>query len=129
MSIKYLNFYYILDDNNSMNTVKEILSICDEKMKRIGITRAELLRRIGQSPTLFNMAEKRNSYFNIETFVAISKELEISLPELLGLENNNIPEDIKIIEEMLIKLPLKDRKMISLIVKTYYDGNWRKNTN
>lgn len=109
-----------------MNTIREILKICDKRLETKGITRAELLRRIGQSSTLFNMAEKRNSYFNIETFAGISKELNITIDELLGLEKMKVPEDIKAIEEMLVKISDRDRKIIGLIVKAYYDESVTK---
>lgn len=103
-----------------MNTIEQFMKICDERIAEMGITRAELLRRAGQSQALFNMALKRNSHLRIENIIAISEVLGISVPILLGIEEN-IPSDIRIMVDMLMKIPERDRRMISLNIKNYYE--------
>ena len=70
------------------------------------------------------MAEKRNSYFSIETLCKISDELNISLDDLLNTKfscNSEMPYDIREIETMLLAIPEKDREIILLNVKNYYE--------
>ncbi len=121
MSINKVNFHRQMYDNISMNTIKQVIEICDKRLKELGITRAELLRRANQSPTLFTMALKRNYYFGIESFVSISDALGIPLTDLLVLEEHTVPEDIKAMEDMLLKIPEEDRKMIALNIRNYYE--------
>lgn len=104
-----------------MNTIEQFVAICDERLDEMGITRAELLRRAGQSPSLFVMALKRNSFLKVESIIAISEVLNISVPILLGLKEN-IPQDIRLMVDMLLKIPPRDRKMISLNIKNYYNA-------
>lgn len=120
MSIKIVNFCDEISDNKRMNTIEQFMEICDERIAEMGITRAELLRRAGQSQALFNMALKRNSHLRIENIIAISEVLGISVPILLGIEET-IPSDIRIMVDMLMKIPERDRKMISLNIKNYYE--------
>lgn len=103
-----------------MNTIKQFMDICDERLTELGMTRAELLRKIGQSRSLFTMALKRNYYINVETIVQISEEIGISVPVLLGIEDN-FPADVRKMIDMLLKIPERDRKMISMNIKNYYD--------
>lgn len=103
-----------------MNTIKQFMDICDERLDEMGMTRAELLRKIGQSRSLFTMALKRNYYINVETIVQISDAIGVSVPVLLGLEDN-LPNDVRRMVDMLLRIPERDRKMISLNIKNYYD--------
>ena len=103
-----------------MNNIRQFMAVCDERLKEMGITRAELLRRAGQSPSLFVMALKRNSYLRIESIIAISEVIGISVPVLLGIKES-IPQDIRIMVDMLLKIPERDRKMISLNIRNYYE--------
>ena len=41
--------------------------------------------------------------------------------DLLGLKEEELPHDIKVMEDMLLKIPEKDRKMIFLNIKNYYE--------
>ena len=104
-----------------MNTLKQFIEIIDKRCSEIGISKWELAKRAGLSETVFNMALKRNSYLRLENIEAISRILEISMIQLLGLEEKSLPDDIKTIEDLLLKIPKKDRKMILLNVKNYYD--------
>ena len=104
-----------------MNTVKEFIEVVDKRLREIGMSRWELSKRAGLSETVFTMALKRETYLRIENIEAISKVLEISIQQLLGLEERDIPDDIKTIEDLLLKIPERDRKMILLNVKNYYD--------
>ena len=103
-----------------MNTIKQLVAICDERLSVMGITRTELLRRVGLSETVFTMALARNSYLKVETLVAISKVLGIPLLELIGEKEEEVPHDIKVMEEMLMKISEEDRKMILMNIKNYY---------
>lgn len=104
-----------------MNTIKEFMNVVDERLKIMGISRWELLKRCGLSETLFTMALKRDMLLKVENIFAISKEINVSVPRLLGIEEQPIPDDIKIMEDMLIKIPKKDRKMILMNIQNYYD--------
>ena len=120
MSTILVNFCYKISDNNSMNTFKQFMEICDERLKELGMTRAQLLREINQSPSLFTMALKREQYINIESIVQISKILSMPVSILLGIEES-VPSDIRLMMDMLMKIPERDRKMIALNIKNYYD--------
>lgn len=104
-----------------MNTIKEFMNIIDERLKIMGISRWELLKRCGLSETLFTMALKRNMFLKVENIFAISKELDISIPRLLGIEETHLPDDIKNMEDMLLEIPEKDRKMILMNIQNYYN--------
>ena len=67
------------------------------------------------------MALKRDMLLKVENIYAISKEINVSIPKLLGLEEDPLPEDIKIMEEKLRVIPEKDRKMILMNIQNYYD--------
>lgn len=116
--------YYI-----GMNTIKQLVAICDERLKVMGITRTELLRRAGLSETVFTMALTRNSYLKVESLVALSEILGIPLLELIGLKEEEVPHDIKVMEEMLMKIPEKDRKMIFMNIENYYKIALSKKSN
>ena len=107
--------------NVSMNTIKEFMNVIDERLKIMGISRWELLKRCGLSETLFTMALKRDMLLKIENIYVISKEINVSIPKLLGLEEDPLPDDIKIMEDMLRVIPEKDRKMISMNIQNYYN--------
>lgn len=104
-----------------MNTIKEFVAIVDERLKVMGISRNELLRRCGLSETVFTMALKRNMFLKIENIAAISKEISVSISVLLGLKEETLPRDIKTMEDMLLEISEKDRRMILLNIKNYYD--------
>lgn len=120
MSIIFINFCTKMTDNVSMNTTEQILDVIDERLKEMGMTKAELLRKTNQSASLFVMASKRGSAFRIDSLVAISKALNISLSVLLGIDEG-LPKDIQYMVDMLLVIPEKDRKMIALNIKNYYD--------
>ena len=108
-----------------MNNIKQLMAIVDERLKILGMTRAELLRRAGQSQSVFVMAISRNAPLRLETVDSISKVLGISVSVLLGLDKK-LPTDIQIMVDMLLKIPERDRKMISLIIKNYYEVTLNK---
>lgn len=102
-----------------MNTVEQFMQVCDQRLKELRITRADLLRRIGQSQSPFIMALKRKTYMGVEALVSISEELQMPLPVLLGLEERKIPSDIQVMEDMLLKIPERDRQVILLNIKPF----------
>ena len=102
-----------------MNTVKEFIALCDERLKLLGLNRAELFRRANLSETLFIMALKRNTHLKVENIEAISNVLGMPMAELLGLEKMQIPKDIKAMEDLLIKIPEQKRKFILITIKNY----------
>ena len=108
-----------------MNNIKQLMAIVDERLKILGMTRAELLRRAGQSQSVFVMAISRNAPLRLETVDSISKVLGISVSVLLGLDKK-LPTDIQIMVDMLLKIPERDRKMLSLIIKNYYEVTLNK---
>ena len=103
-----------------MNTVKEFIKICDERLKLLNMTRAELFKKANLSEPIFIMAMKRNSHLKIENIETISNILGISIQELLGLKDIDTPKDIKDMEDLLLKIPEKDRKFILLVITSYY---------
>ena len=111
-----------------MNTVKEIVAICDKRIKAMGISRWELQKRAGLSETFFTMALHRNSFPKVESLEALSKELGVPLIDLLGLGETELPDDIKLMESMLLKIPEEDRKMIAMNIENYYKKSLEKNT-
>lgn len=84
LSIFFINFCFVLTDNRAMNTTEQIIKVIEERLEALDMSKAELLRRSGQSQSLFVMALKRGSSFRIESLVEMSKVLNISLPVLLG---------------------------------------------
>lgn len=104
-----------------MNTIKDFMNIVDERLKIMGISRWELLKRCGLSETLFTMALKRDMLLRVENIFVISKEINIPVPQLLGIEEDPLPDDIKAMKNMLLKIPKKDRKMILMNIQNYYD--------
>ena len=103
-----------------MNTVKEFIKICDERLKLLNMTRAELFKKANLSEPIFIMAMKRNSHLKIENIETISNILGISIQELLGLKDIDTPKDIKDMEDLLLKISEKDRKFILLVITSYY---------
>ena len=71
------------------------------------------------------MAISRNAPLRLETVDSISKVLGISVSVLLGLDKK-LPTDIQIMVDMLLKIPERDRKMHSLIIKNYYEVTLNK---
>ena len=120
LSIFFINFCFVLTDNRAMNTTEQIIKVIEERLEALDMSKAELLRRSGQSQSLFVMALKRGSSFRIESLVEMSKVLNISLPVLLGIDDS-LPKDIQFMVDMLMVIPENDRKMIAMNIKNYYD--------
>ena len=112
-----------------MRTPKELLEFCEMILSKNNMSKTEFCRKINASPALFNMAEKRNSYFSVETLCNMSTELNIPLDELLNTkfaDKSSLPKDIQKMERMLLEIPEQDREMIELNIKNYYNRS-RKN--
>lgn len=45
----------------------------------------------------------------------------ISMNEIVGVEDAYVPDDVRAMERMLVEIPEKERKMISMIIKNYFD--------
>ena len=104
-----------------MFSVKEFIDYCDERIKLLGTTKTEFLRNIGLSETLFIMSLKRGTFPKLENIDLIAKSLGVSVERVLGLDNHAIPEDIKDMENMLIKIPESQRKILEMNIKNIYD--------
>lgn len=102
-----------------MNTIKEFMNIIDGRLKIMGISRWELLKRCGLSETLFSMALKRNMLPKAESICVISKEVGISVLTLLGIEEQSDSDDIKLIENTLVTIPKKNRKIFLTNIQNY----------
>lgn len=117
-----------------MRTPIEVIEYLDEKIKLSGMYKADVLKNAGYSITLFTMAKNRNSYLKVETMIELGKILNISLADILDINEdiqlkeikksadmyNNLPEDIKKMVTMLLSISPENRKMIGMNIENYY---------
>ena len=103
-----------------MRTPKEIVEYLKYKIKQLGLGQEETLKKAGLSTTIFAMSLKRNLYMRLESIIAISNVLNISVGEILGYSDNEIPEDIQQMISMLLTLPKDDRRMIAMNIENYF---------
>lgn len=104
-----------------MFSVKEFIDYCDERIKQLGTTKTEFLRNIGLSETLFIMSLKRGTFPKVENIDLIAKSLGVSMERILGLDNHTVPDDIMDMENMLMKIPESQRKILAMNIKNIYD--------
>ena len=113
-----------------MRSVKETIDYLNDRIKRSGMTRVDVLKQAGLSVTIFTMALKRNSYLKLETFESLSKILDVPISDILGLSEKeltedeekmlHLPDDIKSMVDMLLKISPQSRKMIMMNIENYY---------
>lgn len=105
-----------------MYTPEELVNFCDKKIKKMGMSKPEFLRSLGLSDTLFIMSAKRSTHIKLETLELIANKLGVTMKELLGLEDKEpLPEDVDDMLRILLDISEKDRKVIQLNLKNYYD--------
>lgn len=103
-----------------MRTVEETIDFCKERIAALGMSQADVLSKAGCSATLFVMSLRRKSYMRVETLDSLAKILNVSVADILGVNDNNMPDDIQNMVSMLKEIPLKDRKMIAMNIENYY---------
>lgn len=103
-----------------MRNVKEIIDYLKDRIKKTGMTQAEIFEKTGYSLTLFTMALKRNTYPRLETLVEFGKVLNVSITDILGIEEDPIPSDIKEMVTMLKSISPANRKMIAMNIENYF---------
>ena len=102
-----------------MRSAKELVAFCKERTKQLGMTQAEMLRKANCSPTMFVMLLQRDTYPRVETLVEMAKVLEVSVSDILGTEDTDIPDDIQQMVNMLKDISPENRKMISMNIENY----------
>jgi transcriptional regulator with XRE-family HTH domain len=103
-----------------MRTVEETIEFCKERIAALGMSQADVLAKAGCSTTLFIMSLKRKSYMRVETMASLAKILNVSVADILGVDNEDIPDDIQNMVSMLKEIPPRDRKMIAMNIENYY---------
>jgi hypothetical protein len=106
-----------------MNTVKEFVDVIDKKLEEMGDNRNNMLTKLGLARALLRATELRDTFPNVVNIVDISNYIGVSVGTLLGTDKNApdyIPDDIKTMVTMLLKIPEKDRKMLHDIIQLYY---------
>jgi hypothetical protein len=120
-------FYTVLTDNFYMRTPEEVVNFCKNRIKQLKLGQVETLEKAGISTTIFAMSLKRNVYMRIETMSILAQMLNVSVGEMLGCDNSNLPDDIKNIVDMLLRLSEEDRKLIEMNINNIL--NIRNNQN
>lgn len=105
---------------NNMRSAKELVEFCKERTSNLGMTQAQMLEKAGCDKMTFVMMLRRNSYPKIETLVALSNALEVSISDILGLNNDNLPDDIQKMVSMLKDISPENRKMILMNIENYF---------
>lgn len=103
-----------------MRTVDEMIDFCVKKIGSLGMTQGEALEKAGCTKTLFIMARRRQSYFTIESLKALASVMQCSISDILGLKDEELPEDIEQMLFMLKQIPPEHRKMILMNIENYY---------
>lgn len=103
-----------------MRTVEEVIKFCESRARQLGISKTELFKKAGCSPTLFIMAERRNTYMKIETLIELGKVLNVTVGEILGTNEEVLPDDIWHMVSMLKAISPENRRMISMNIENYF---------
>ena len=109
-----------------MRNGKEFMSHLDGLLKEVRITRAQLLRDIGSSMSLFNMCEKRGNLPPAEAVFNISKRMNVSMESLLEDVSESLPSDIMRMESMLLQIPPEPRKDLEAYITYQYEKELKK---
>ena len=103
-----------------MRTPEEIVDFCKNRIKQLGLTQAEVLKKADCSVMLFVMIVQRNSYPKIETLLDLSKVLGVGVDDILGFKEEDYPDDIQQMISMLQNISPENRKMISMNIENYF---------
>jgi hypothetical protein len=121
LSITLVMFYTVYTDNFYMRTPEEVVNFCKQRIRQLKLGQVETLEKAGISTTIFAMSLKRNVYMKVETMNILAQLLNVSVGEMLGCNNSDLPSDIQEMVDMLLILPEEDRKLISMNIKNYCD--------
>jgi hypothetical protein len=110
-----------------MRTGKEMIQFIEDRIKSSGRTKSDVLLSANCSLPIFIMARKRNSYLKLETLISLAKTLGISVSDILGEGNEELPEDIKQMISMLKSISPENRKMIAMNIENYLKVEVQKN--
>ena len=103
-----------------MRTVDEMIDFCVKKIGSLGMTQREALEKAGCAKSLFILARRRQNYFSIESLNSLAQVLDCSVSDILGIKNEELPEDIERMVSMLKQIPPEHRKMILMNIENYY---------
>ena len=103
-----------------MRSVDEVIKFCENRAMQLGISKTEMFQKAGCSPTLFVMARRRNTYMKIETLIELGKVLNVTVGEILGFNEENVPEDILNMVSMLKVISPENRRMIRMNIENYF---------
>ncbi len=104
----------------TMRSVKETIEYLNDRIKQTGMTKAEVLTKAGLSRTIFTMALNRNAYLRVESMISLGEVLNVTVGDILGLDDGEYPEDIQKMLDMLKDISLENRKMISMNIENYF---------
>ena len=103
-----------------MRSVKETIDYLDNRIKQTGMTKADVLKKAGLSVSVFAMALNRNNYLRLESMMKLANVLNITVGDILGITDNELPDDIKKMLDMLKDISPENRKMISMNIENYF---------
>ena len=106
-----------------MNNIKDFMNVIDRRLKEMGDNRNNMLTKLGFSRALLRATETRDTFPSVVNIVDIANYIGVSVGTLLGTDKNTpdyIPDDIRVMVTMLLKIPEKDRKMLHDIIQLYY---------
>ncbi len=110
-----------------MRSVKESIEYLNERIRQTGMTKAEVLKKAGLSVTIFTMAQSRNSYLRLESMISLGKILNVSVGDILGLNESDMPDDIQRMVAMLKDISPENRRMIEMNIENYFKVElWNK---
>lgn len=104
----------------TMRSVKETIEYLNDRIKQTGMTKAEVLTKAGLSRTIFTMALNRNAYLRVESMISLGEVLNVTVGDILGLDDDEYPEDIQKMLGMLKDISPENRKMISMNIENYF---------
>ena len=103
-----------------MRTVKETIDYLNERIKQSGMLKKDVLEKAGLSVTIFTMAQNRNAYLKIESMMSLGEVLNVTVADILGINESEIPDDIQKMVDMLKSISPESRKMISMNIENYF---------
>ena len=103
-----------------MRTVKETIDFLNERIKQSGMMKKEVLEKAGLSVTIFTMALNRNAYLKIESMVSLGEVLNVTVGDILGINDSELPDDIQKMVDMLKSISPENRKMIAMNIENYF---------
>ena len=103
-----------------MRTVKETIDFLNERIKQSGMLKKDVLEKAGLCVTIFTMALNRNTYLKIESMISLGQVLNVTLGDILGINDSELPDDIQKMVDMLKSISPENRKMISMNIENYF---------